>query len=657
MTNGQKFGRYEIKEEIGRGGMATVYRAYDPQLDLEVALKVIREDASNDAKFRDRFTQEAKTLISLHHSAIVPIYHFGEEDGKLYFVTRYMRGGSLRDRLMGKPMSLKETNAILQRIAAALERAHERGIIHRDIKPHNVLIDETGEASLSDFGVAREILAETGEQKTVTLIGTPHYMAPEQLLEGIISTRTDIYQLGVLVFQMVTGKLPFTANTPLGLIQKHLNDTVPLGSEINTNLPSTVDAVLQKALAKRPSDRYPSALTFANAFDEAIRQTELAPAVEADKQIEKEEIEGAVSEGNGNLLRYWPLFGLGIIALGAVIWMVGDGFNPGDPTAVPTQISVSEPELNEAALLLPEDTATPTLQPSPIPQTATDLPLSEETPLPTDTSIPDTPTPSATPTVAPQAGTRRLAARDGKAQRFVPAGPFEMGSDDPDAANDEQPIHTVFLDGYWIDETEVTNNEYIVFLNEIGGHVENCNGFDCISDQVSDPDSRIILADGVYTVEESFGNHPIVEVSWYGAQAYCEWAGRRLPTEAEWEKAARGTDGRLFPWGNEFEANLLNFSGDDRFESTAPVASYPGGASPFGAFDMAGNAWEWVYDWYDDDYYGRSPEENPMGPEDGTFKIIRGGAHFFRLTRMTFRVLNRPFDTFLDVGVRCVEDG
>ena len=195
---------------------------------------------------------------------------------------------------------------------------------------------------------------------------------------------------------------------------------------------------------------------------------------------------------------------------------------------------------------------------------------------------------------------------------YVPEGEFEMGSaeDDPDAWDDEKPRHMVFLSAYRIDQTEVTNAMYRACV-EAG---------ECDAPSCSD-----------YYNNSDYSNHPVVCVSWNDATAYCEWAGRRLPTEAEWEKAAGGTDSRKWPWGNEPPTgDLANiYDNDDGYDRTSPVGNYPAGASPYGALDMAGNVWEWVNDTYASDYYASSPNANPQGPTSQGVKVLRGGSWFF----------------------------
>jgi serine/threonine-protein kinase len=210
-------GRYEIRDELGRGGMATVYLAADTRLDRDVALKLLDQQLTSDAAFAIRFEREAKTVAALEHSAIVSLYDFGEADGWLYLVMRYMPGGSLRDRIARQPLSPQEAHHVVRRIGGALDKAHRSGVIHRDLKPGNILLDEDQEPYLSDFGIVKvatggdeEYLTQTGQT-----LGTFAYMSPEQLLGKDMDGRSDIYALGIVLYEMLTGKHPFaeTATT------------------------------------------------------------------------------------------------------------------------------------------------------------------------------------------------------------------------------------------------------------------------------------------------------------------------------------------------------------------------------------------------------------------------------------------------------------
>jgi formylglycine-generating enzyme required for sulfatase activity len=237
----------------------------------------------------------------------------------------------------------------------------------------------------------------------------------------------------------------------------------------------------------------------------------------------------------------------------------------------------------------------------------------------------------------------------------VPEGEFLMGSTDADEVpTDEKPAHTVYLDAFWIDKTEVTNARYARFLNAIGAYRGACGGHDCVETKLEDPDSHIFYRKGQYVVENGFEKHPVIEVTWYGAQAYCQWAGARLPTEAEWEKAARGVDGRLYPWGNDApDCDKAQHASCDGM--TVPAGSRPAGASPYGALDMAGNVWEWVADWYDATYYDYSPTRNPQGAHSSEHKVFRGGSWGYlpKFIRTADRARNHTWYAGFNIGFRC----
>ena len=239
----------------------------------------------------------------------------------------------------------------------------------------------------------------------------------------------------------------------------------------------------------------------------------------------------------------------------------------------------------------------------------------------------------------------------------VPAGYFAMGSAAGRA--DEQPVHQVYLDDFYIDRFEVSNDQYAAFLNDIG---RNEDGEGHLLFDIFDADAQIYDDEG-YAPLPGTGQRPVAEVSWYGARAYCTWAGLQLPTEAMWEKAARGTDGRIYPWGNSIDRSRANYGkegccrGDasDGFLDSAPVGSYQRGVSPYGAYDMGGNVWEWVVDWYGEDYYAQSSDRDPQGPATGISRVLRGGSLSsdpYRL-RTTDRSGLPPSASYIIVGFRC----
>lgn len=295
MNGLQKIGRYEIESEIGSGGMAVVYQAVDPQFGRHVAVKLLSRDFLQDPSFRRRFEREARTIATLEHPAIVPVYDFGEEDGRPFLVMRLMPGGTLAQRLTKEgPLPVKDVAYIIGRIGAALDEAHRRGIVHRDLKPSNVLFDQYGEPYLSDFGIARQ--AGVGETITATrqAMGTPGYMSPEQIQGNEVDGRSDIYALGVMVFEMLTGKRPFTAPSPAMIIVKQMTEPVPHLRDLRPDVPSIYDQVVAQAMARRREERPESATAVAAQLAEAAQAVSaaanrLAEAIEEMNGRQKEQ--------------------------------------------------------------------------------------------------------------------------------------------------------------------------------------------------------------------------------------------------------------------------------------------------------------------------------------------------------------------------------
>lgn len=255
-------------EEIGSSGMATVYRAIDPNSNREVAIKLLPRVWMQNLRFRARFEKELRIISSLEHPAIVPVYGSGEEDGQLYFVMRYMAGGSLSRLLKGGNLSLRKTAGIIERIAPGLDYAHKKGIVHRDLNPDNILFGSNDNPYLSDFGVAKITEAVYSDKESDIVVGTPAYVSPEQATgdNDKVDARSDIYGLGVLVYQMLTGKQPFSADTTIKVLVKHLTEPVPNILDANPNLPAALETIIKTAMAKKKENRFQSVLEFANAL-------------------------------------------------------------------------------------------------------------------------------------------------------------------------------------------------------------------------------------------------------------------------------------------------------------------------------------------------------------------------------------------------------
>lgn len=279
---GKTIGKYQIIESLGRGGMAQVYRAYQENLERYVAIKVMHAFLAEEEDFRMRFQREAKAMASLNHSHIVSVYDSDVQDDLYYIVMEYVGGGSLKERITelaedGEQMPLNEAVRLVLEIADALGYAHARGMVHRDIKPANIMLDDEGHAVLTDFGIAK-ILSGPTFTATGAMIGTPAYMSPEQGLGKPGDERSDLYALGVLFFQMVTGHLPYDADTPLALILQHVNKPTPQPEMADANLPQSVQAVINKAMAKDPDDRYQKAGGMIRDLKAASRSPEFVAA-------------------------------------------------------------------------------------------------------------------------------------------------------------------------------------------------------------------------------------------------------------------------------------------------------------------------------------------------------------------------------------------
>lgn len=265
---GKSLNEFRIEERIGRGGMATVYRAFQPGVNRDVALKVIRVTPDNEdsATFRQRFAHEAELIASLEHLHILPIYAYGIVGDNAYIAMRLLRGGSIAEQLRRGALPLDRAVKLFNQIAGGLDYAHKHGVIHRDLKPSNILLDDAGNAYLTDFGLAKMVEGNSEFTKTGNIVGTPSYMSPEQLRGEALDHRSDIYSLGVILYQMVTGRQPFESSggDVVSVIYKHLEEAPPPPTEHNPQLPASVEEVILTALSKKPSERFDSAQEMAD---------------------------------------------------------------------------------------------------------------------------------------------------------------------------------------------------------------------------------------------------------------------------------------------------------------------------------------------------------------------------------------------------------
>ncbi len=274
---GENVGPYRLIEKVGKGGMATVYKAYHPSLDRYVAIKALHPAFMEHPGFIDRFEREAKVVAKLDHPNIVPIYDFSEHEGRPYLVLKFVRGETLKDRLDKSKLTYKESRHIFRVISSALAYAHQEGVLHRDVKPSNVLLEKNGGIFLADFGLAR--ITETS-QTTLSgqmMMGTPHYISPEQAKGlGNLDSGTDIYSLGVMMYELLVGEVPFHADTPFSVIHDHIYSPLPLPRDMNPELNEEIQRALLKALAKKREDRYANVsemmTEFLQAFDSLIKE-------------------------------------------------------------------------------------------------------------------------------------------------------------------------------------------------------------------------------------------------------------------------------------------------------------------------------------------------------------------------------------------------
>jgi len=742
-TSGVNFtlaGKFRVTAVLGKGGFGTVYRATDTTLDREVALKVLHTVLSADPNFVSRFRTEAKAIANLRHPNIVGIYELGEDDGRQFIAMELMPGGTLRDRLAaGGPIAFAKALSVLRQVASGLEAAHQKGMVHRDVKPANILFAKDGQAAISDFGLVRAAqFSVNSDSSGAGGVGTPFYKAPE-LWRGKppASPATDVYALGCVTFEMLTGRTLFSGETPDEVITKHLVEDPDFGAGWPpADAPAGLAAVVARAVSRKPDDRYPTAGGYASALDGLMLEKPVAAAAlpgqstgaesgseatlvstaglastlaPANSTINEREQSSAVPPAESQQIEPPPVATI-IVSPPAK----GDAFEPAAPlesitsptaaempyqpiqavehpateaqfrqTALPTPtvLMPATPKKRISPwvwvvglllfgccglglLILPSAyvglqmvlatanapivgshpasasptavvaisgslTATKTLAATPGPGAPTTVPF---TAVPMPTVLPTlaptkTPQPTTTPSpTAPPLPVGMVLAR---------AGTFKMGST---AFGNTAPVHSVTLDAFYIDQFEVVNDQY----------------HQCVAaGACTDPGRRSTDTRGKYYDDRAFGSFPVSNITWQQAQDYCQWQHKRLPTEAEWEYAATGGDGRRYPWGDTFDASLVPIAASD----TAKVGSFPGNASPFGAEDMAGNVVEWVSDWYLQNYYATSPSNNPTGPATGTLKVTRGGA--FGNPDSTLYMAARRFTRApnlgdVDIGFRCV---
>lgn len=386
---GKQFDAYRIVEPLGEGGMAAVYKAYQPGIDRYVAVKVLPSHFAADPQFFARFQQEAKVMAKFQHPHILPIHDYGEAEGYFYIVMPLVSGGDLSDLIKTGTLDLRKIGRIIGQVGDALDYAHSRGIIHRDIKPSNVLVDERGNCLLTDFGIAKIVAGSDSLTATGGIIGTPKYMSPEQGLGKPLTSQSDIYSLGVILYELVSGRVPFRAETPMAVVIKHIHDPLPSPREFNATLPDSIERVVLKSMAKNPDDRYLTAGDMVAALEDAIlkastqTQPHIPDVTMASSTVASTAAPAAPAPKSGRGLM--PLVVGGVGALVAVLALVAFGFYlmSGIGTTPPTPA---------AAMLA---AATPTDAPEAV--VAPDVEAAQAGPLDVEATATETPLPTVTP--------------------------------------------------------------------------------------------------------------------------------------------------------------------------------------------------------------------------------------------------------------------
>lgn len=357
---GKQLNRYQVVGPLGEGGMAAVYKAYHPETERYVALKILPKHFASDPEFIGRFEQEAKLIAQLQHPHILPVFDYGEADGYTYIVMPYVETGTLADLLRGKPLPSKQIQSIVSQVGDALDYAHSRGIVHRDVKPSNILIDERGNCLLMDFGIAKMVEGTKHFTQSGGVVGTPSYMAPEQGLGEKPDGRSDIYSLGVVLYQLATGRLPFESETPMAVAIMHIHDPLPPPRSVNPDLPETIERVILKALTKERQDRYATVAEMVAALGIAIAEPSVPPAMvsESVQPADTESLDPAIPSKSNSRPRWITLAGIGtlgliVVAVGLGIFYFGSGrfASPIDPepasteTVEPTPKALASPRL------------------------------------------------------------------------------------------------------------------------------------------------------------------------------------------------------------------------------------------------------------------------------------------------------------------------
>lgn len=537
---GKTIGKVRIEKYLAHGGMAEVYLGSHLTLDRPVAVKVLHRYTEEDHDLLARFQREAKVVASLRHPNIVQVYDYDTIDGHPYIVMEYLKGPTLAAYLracdkINQLVPSHQVARLLKGLADALDYAHGLGVVHRDIKPGNIMLhgklDEIPlnrpltsdvEGILTDFGLVR-IAHSIHRTASGTISGTPAYMSPEQARGDQTDHRTDIYSLGVVLYEMLAGRVPFDGDSTMSVIYKHINEPPPPIPGIS----SKAQEVMDRALAKKPDDRYQTCREMAIDFFLAIGLTAEAETIHSTLIGSPETTVKSIRMRRPSRGFAWA--GAGIFSFLCLL-AVGFGavrlFSP----VVPSSLTKS-----------PTKTSSP-----PIASPGIQIPQTGGTPQSVASSLPSLP--------------------EGEGMVKIDSGTYEIGSNPADEFHNAS--QSITLNDFWIDAYQVTNAQYGQFLEQTGGQPPE-----------------------IWPAQE---NNPVRGVTWDQANSYCAWLNKRLPTEAEWEVAGRGPgpDAQMYPWGDDptAEGKALGLPDQDTYE----VGTQPFNVSPFGVYDLVGNVWEWT---------------------------------------------------------------
>lgn len=615
---GEKIGDYEVISSLGKGGFGSVYKAKAGNGDI-VAIKVLNPQALDNERVVKKFFHEAMILAKLSHPNITRLMEFFPDGQNYAIVMEFVEGTELKKILQQNkgPLPFDMGYKIANQALDAFQYAHENGILHRDIKPANIVINQQGDCKLMDFGIAK--MSSTASHDTAASMLSIHYVPPERFDRSReVDVRSDIYSLGLVLYEIFAGRRPFSATETSQIMFAHLNEIPDPPEKFSPALPKSISQAISKSLEKDPDDRFKTFAEFKKAiqvqqdeFDDATSimgsEDYLEKTIALVEAAEKKE----ATKAPGKKMPKWVL----AAAAAAVLVVAGVvGF----------------------LVLGRGKTETPVTDGAPQTQTVTK-------------KIEEPAEPGGTKNAKGYWEVTHPA--DGAAVIAVPAGEFTMGSDKYSA---EKPVQKITLNKYYIDKLLVTNAMFQKFVDatKYATDAEKAGaGMVRIGRRWKKVEGASWKKPDGLTDITGKEDHPVSQVSYNDALAYCQWAKRDLPTEAQWEKAARGTDGREYPWGND-EPNDTMANFDNIVGNTTKVKQYEKGQSHFGANDMAGNVYQWCKDWYGE---GERAAKNPAGPAQGTDRVIKGGS--FLEGAESLRSANRDryepsYSSFL-FGFRC----